>query len=328
MKKKDILFFLFFFLSVLIFDSIFQFLNGKNFLGFQIYNGRISSFFGNELILGSFLVRLLPIILWFILCFQIDVKKYTFMNIVFFSLYFITIYLSGERTSFILSLILIFLIIIFIKKLRKLISYSFAVLILFILLTTIFNIGSTNLTNRMFIKTFNQITDNKLINNPDKKINKNSEINLENIFKNVKFYSKDHQGHINLALKLFNDNKMFGVGPKGFRYYCRSVNYDPDIGICSTHPHNTLIQIVSELGLLGLFFYIFAAIFVIIKFFQSVLKKDYNDNYLSFYAITFGLVINFFPFLPSGNFFNNWISIVIYYNIGIYFYSYQQIYHK
>ena len=320
-KKK---YFIFFILSliILIFDSLFQFFKGVNFLGFQVYNGRVSSFFGDELILGSFLVRLLPITLWFFLFFNIDVKKYTILNIVFFSLYFITIYLSGERTSFILMLMLIFLITIFIKIFRKIFSISFFMLILFILLTIFLNIGSTNPSNRIFVKTFNQLTDNKVFNNTYKK----NDINLENISKNIKLYSTDHQGHIILALKLFKENKIFGKGPKGFRHYCRSINYNPNIGICSTHPHNTIIQIISELGLIGLAFYVIAALFIIIKFFQSMLRKNYNNNFLSFYIITFGLVINLFPFIPSGNFFNNWISIIIYYNVGLYLFSYKKIY--
>ena len=260
--------------------------------------------------------------MWFFLYFNIDVKKYTILSIVFFSLYLITIYLSGERTSFILMLMLIFLITIFIKIFRKIFSISFFMLILFILLTIFLNIGSTNPSNRIFVKTFNQLTDNKL----NKNTNKKYDINLENISNNIKLYSTDHQGHIILALKLFKENKIFGKGPKGFRHYCRSINYNPNIGICSTHPHNTIIQIISELGLIGLAFYVIAALFIIIKFFQSMLRKNYNNNFLSFYIITFGLVINLFPFIPSGNFFNNWISIIIYYNVGLYLFSYKKIY--
>ena len=53
-------------LSFLLFDSFFQFFFGVNLLGYKISSNRISSFFGDELILGSYLVRLLPIIIWYI----------------------------------------------------------------------------------------------------------------------------------------------------------------------------------------------------------------------------------------------------------------------
>ena len=64
-KKKYFFYILIFFTTILLVDSNFQFFNGKNLLGYEIYSSRISSFFGEELILGSFLVRLLPIILFF-----------------------------------------------------------------------------------------------------------------------------------------------------------------------------------------------------------------------------------------------------------------------
>ncbi len=101
------------------------------------------------------------------------------------------------------------------------------------------------------------------------------------------------------------------------------MNHSPEIGICSTHPHNILIQIILELGLIGLAFYIIAAVFVLFNFFKSIFKRKFDADYLSFYAITIGLIINLFPLVPGGNFFNNWISIILYYNIGLYMYSYK-----
>jgi len=117
---------------------------------------------------------------------------------------------------------------------------------------------------------------------------------------------------------------IFGVGPKGFRHYCRSVNYSPEVGICTTHPHNITIQILSELGLVGLAFYITGLTFILFYFFKSIFNRKFNQDFLSFYCISLGLIINLFPFIPSGNFFNNWISIILYYNIGIYLYSFKK----
>ena len=54
---------------MLLADSIFQFFTGVNILGFEIIRDRVSSFFNDELILGSYLVRLLTIILWFMFFF-------------------------------------------------------------------------------------------------------------------------------------------------------------------------------------------------------------------------------------------------------------------
>tara|TARA_B100001248_G_scaffold229890_1_gene189525 strand:+ start:323 stop:829 length:507 start_codon:yes stop_codon:yes gene_type:complete len=161
---------------------------------------------------------------------------------------------------------------------------------------------------------FNSVTENS-----DKDKMKSIEL-----LKGIRIFSDDHEGHIKLALKLFSENKIFGIGPKGFRHYCRQVNYDPDYGICSTHPHNTIIQIISELGLVGLIFYFFALTFILFHLLNLVRKNFFNDDCLAFYSITLGLLVNLFPFIPSGNFFNNWISIVLYYNFGIYLFSYKK----
>ena len=286
-------------------------------MGFKITGDRVSSFFNDELILGSFLVRLMPIILWFIFFLKIDLKKNIIPIIAFFSLYFITIYLSGGRTSFFLSVVIILGLFIIIKDLRRILSYSIIVMIFFIFITSYFKIGKANTFNRIFVKTYNQITKVEInTNKSDTKIKKE--------FKTFNIYSEDHEGHILLALNLFEKNKIFGIGPKGFRHYCRKVNYTPKIGICSTHPHNILIQIVLELGLIGLAFYIIAAIFVLFNFFKSIVRQKFNYDYLAFYSITLGLIINLFPLIPGGNFFNNWISIILYYNIGLYLYSYKK----
>ena len=72
------------------------------------------------------------------------------------------------------------------------------------------------------MKTYNQITKIKTDNEKDvsAKINK----------KKFNLYSKHHEGHILLALRLFDENKIFGIGPQGFKEYCRKVNYSPEVG--------------------------------------------------------------------------------------------------
>ena len=304
-------------LFILLTDSFIQFFSGFNILGFEIIGDRVSSFFNDELILGSYLVRIMPIILWLIFFFKIDLKKNLFPIVTFFSLYFITICLSGGRTSFFLWVITIIVLIIVIKDLRKILLYSIIILTFFISITSYFKLGKANTLNRLFVKTYNQITKIKTDNEKKDVIAKNKK-------KRFNLYSKQHEGHILLALRLFDENKIFGIGPQGFKEYCRKVNHSPEVGICSTHPHNILIQIILELGIVGLFFYIFAAVFVLHNFFKPILEQKFNEDYLSFYSITLGLIINLFPLIPGGNFFNNWISIILYYNIGIYMYSYKK----
>ena len=56
--KKVIFFSIFFSYLILFFDSIFQLKTGTNILGLPIIGGRISSFFGDKLVMGSYVTKL------------------------------------------------------------------------------------------------------------------------------------------------------------------------------------------------------------------------------------------------------------------------------
>ena len=308
----------------LLFDSFFQFFVGENIFGQKLFDYRVSSFFGDDLILGSYLVRLLPIIFWYLFYLKIDVNLNRVYFTTFFSIYFIAIYLSGERTAFVLFLGLILLSLIFISELRHLLLRSTLILSIFIILLAIFNFGKTDITNRIFIDTYNQVIKQNIIQ--ENKIEKKN--NFVSTFKSVRVFSNVHQGHYVLAKNLFIENPVFGVGPKGFRQFCRDVKYNPEEGICSTHPHNILAQTLSELGLIGILFYLIFVIFLIKYSLIARTKKINNLNSSSFLIISIGLIIHLFPLLPSGNFFNNWISSFIYFKIGLLLYSYKKLFSK
>ena len=306
-------------LSILLFDSLFQFIFGFNVLGNEIIAQRISSFFGDELILGSYLVRVLPILIWYIYYFKINLNEKKLLYIFFFAAYFSVVYLSGERTSIALFLIFFFLTIIFIKELRKLFIRSFIIFLVFAISIIFFDYGKSNVTYRVFNKTYQQVFQD------EKKDNVNKVILDKSKTSKVKIFSTDHQGHLILAKKLFFDNLVIGAGPKGFRHYCRKINYDSEVGICSTHPHNILAQISSELGIIGLIFFSIFFIFLVKTFFEINFVRTKNNHHYAFLVVSLGIFINLFPFLPSGNFFNNWISLFIYFNLGLYLVSIKKI---
>ena len=71
----------------------------KNIFALPSYDARISSFFGDELIMGSYLSRLFP--LFFALFLLKEKTKYEIYYIgVLFILIDVLIYISGERTAF------------------------------------------------------------------------------------------------------------------------------------------------------------------------------------------------------------------------------------
>ena len=65
-KDKSILIFFYYALvlcfSALVIDGYIQYLTGTNLVGFKILSNRVSSFFGDELIMGSYLSRLFPLL--------------------------------------------------------------------------------------------------------------------------------------------------------------------------------------------------------------------------------------------------------------------------
>ena len=326
--KKNILFILLILNIIIFFDSHLQFFTGKNLFGFEINYSQISGIFGKELILGSFLIKLLPIIVFLFFYSNIELKKYSSISILFLSLYCSVIFIAAGRTPFFLMLLFIFLSVAFIKDLRKILILSLSILFFFILSIFIFDFGKSDPVNRLFFKTFNQITNNFFIQNNYKTFKEGNKLKKKEFKSEIKIFSSDHHGHYILAYELFKKNPIFGVGPKGFRQYCRNVKYDPPTGICSTHPHNFLAQILAETGLLGLIFYLSCFIFIIFKLFKGYNSKSLIREKNCFLIISIGVIINFFPLVPNGNFFNNWISIINYYYIGFYMYSYKKIFNS
>ena len=119
------------------------------------------------------------------------------------------------------------------------------------------------------------------------------------------------------------DNIIFGVGPKRFRKVCAEPKYNIPLG-CSTHSHNTYLQILAETGLIGFFFIVtlfFSLIYFSLKhFFIKTLKKKFFFNDFQVCLLS-AFLITLWPFAPTGNFFNNWLNILYYLPIGFFLWS-------
>ena len=76
--------------------------------------------------------------------------------------------------------------------------------------------------------------------------------------KEVLIFSKQHTHHYLSAYKMFLDNKLIGVGIKNFRHFCGDEKYEVSNLSCSTHPHNTYIQVLAETIPIGLSFLLIA----------------------------------------------------------------------
>ena len=187
-------------------------------MGYEILQKRISSFFGDELILGSFIVRVLPIFLLALVMnntFEKNNKNIFYAIII--SLACFVVYLSGERTAFGLLILFFFIIFLILIHLRKFIT---TIIIVFLSLSIILpffeNSSQVTPANRMFTKSYNQIIGKGL---------KQREEHKDKFLNKFYIFSHDHHGHYVLSYNIFKDHMITGTGVKGFRYLCRNKIY-------------------------------------------------------------------------------------------------------
>ena len=299
---------------ILIIDGYIQFFLKENIFGWPIQGSRVSSLFKDELILGSYLSRLLPIYFALLVFTKFEKKKYKYFLffIIFVGIETLT-FLSGERVAFFFvnasSVMLIFTMQNY--KVFRICSIIMSV-ILIVLLINLY----PKSTDRIVGKTINQLGF-------EKKIENNNEVELTDIDKSKQkkyIFSLEHQNHYVSSIRMFKDNIFTGIGPRMFRYMCPLEEYNIWEG-CSTHPHNTYVQLLTETGIIGFAFgfIIFLIIFIsIIKhFFYKSLKNRiiYNDFQL---CLLSAIMISIWPFVPTGGFFNNWLNIIYFFPVGLY----------
>lgn len=286
---KSLIFYTFL-LSILFFLDIATFkLFDFSFFGGTMYSKyRISSFFHDQLVMGSFFLRMLIIINpLFLLLYK---GKYLIYLIILNLLGIYFILLSGERAAFFLFIIYVllnFFVFNFNIKIKVIFLFSL-LLILFLIL-----INSEIFYERFILQPF--ILEDFLENH----------INL--------FYS---------SIKMFENSPILGNGYRSFQVLCSNEQFYVNQKIyCSTHPHNTYLQLMAELGLIGFLFIIIFFLYFVYEYLKSFYFYLFNKNlirpnYFNF-CIT-GILINFFPFTTTGNFFNNWLSCLYFFPIGIY----------
>ena len=139
---------------ILLIDSFFQYLFGFNLFGwtFEGHKFYVTSFFGEDEVLGSYVARLFPFVLS-LLIFSKEELNFKFNNILIFFIFasasLITL-ISGERTSMALLLLSIFIMFLTCHKLRKLIVICYLTIILTI---TLIVLSSDITKERMYNQT-------------------------------------------------------------------------------------------------------------------------------------------------------------------------------
>ena len=79
---------------------------------------------------------------------------------------------------------------------------------------------------------------------------------------------------------MFLENKIFGIGIRNFRNFCNENRFNvKNERSCTTHPHNTYVQFLAELGIVG-FIFIFGLLFLFVYFsfrhlYGAIFEKKY-----------------------------------------------------
>ena len=107
------------------------------------------------------------------------------------------------------------------------------------------------------------------------------------------------------AFIIFKDNFLIGTGLQTYRYECALISEN-----CSTHPHNFVFELLSDTGIFGTLVFYFSLFFFCLN-----KLKNINSSFDKSIIITFTILV-FFPFLPSGSFFNSFGMFIIWFTLG------------
>ncbi len=390
-ENKNLIFLFYKAFAIIIFivaiDGIIQFFFNFNSLGFEkIRPDRLTGFFDDKMILGSYLARFLPLLIA-LLFLNFNSKKLNnlIFGIIIVVLSFITIILSGERMAFYTTFI-------YLIGLIFLLNYSFykkfLSFILVISITSIIFLVSPTVVDRHYQQTKDQLK---------------FDLSKDNLFDNFIFYKDIYT----TAFNGYVDSKIFGQGARSYRFFCsekklasytvskyeknlnellskekltikkvykkekefvrkndiifsyiddneiKNFYFDYDVDIltfnltkkfigktinsndislyfsktkngCTTHPHNFYLQLLSETGIIGFLFIVLLFVYLIFLLLKNIIgtllnKKPFLNNFQI--CLLFGFIITLLPMIPNGNFFNNWLSMIMFFPIGFYIFS-------
>ena len=181
------------------------------------------------------------------------------------------------------------------KRLRKFLITVVPLICIFFLL--IYNLNSQiNDTTNHYLKTSYQILTSA------------NEIFLDANTQFTNMYLKE----FNLGYLTWKENKFFGGGINSFYLNCK-INYD----ICNNHPHNYYLEILSELGIIGLL--LITIFFISLLYFYFTLKSNLSNNFNQNLIIPFTLLffVEIFPIKTSGSFFTTGNASYIFFIIAV-----------
>ena len=272
-KISKIVFFLSIFICI---DLWIQHYIGQNILGYTKQQaGRLTSIFGDEQIPGSIIFKFFPFIIYYLLTLNNKTFLYRFKYLIFLFVYF-SILITGERAASLMATIFLFLMLIFnfiIINKKKLLIYFFIFVITFTFLYT----------NQ------HSIIKERILFTVDKQLNNNV---YETLFHN--------------SLDVFYKNPILGSGVQTYRYECPKY-----FNTCSTHPHNYILELLSDVGIVGCLSFLIFFIGIIYKKFKEIKENSFLKIFIATYSFSL-----FFPFMPTGSIFSSFSFNVSVFSLG------------
>ena len=222
--------------------------------------------------------------------------------------------------NFLISLLVITLMIIILYKHRLKLFLSTFMFFILIFLTFHFNLPVSD-KYKTFVDLIRlkdkiiQIDSSKNIIN---KKEDNLEIKIEDNEKTYFHVLDAHLLHFSVAKEIWKDNKFFGAGLRSFQRICGNYDYLETFNenkSCSTHPHNFILELLAETGLLGIGIFIFLIIYILKKnskkLLQIIKRPENNLIIISFFIIFIALI---WPLKTSGRLFSNFYGTIFWFN--------------
>lgn len=287
---------------IAIIDGYYQYFFETNIIGLvPLHDFRMTLPFDEELILGGYVSRIFPLLLALIIL-QLE-SKLTYLLICLLLIFAdVLVFMSGERTAVGLMLLSTLYIIVFISKYRLIRFITLIVSLIVIFSITIF---------------IPEVKEKNI----DRTI---TQLGLDSKSDKLNLISYQHESHFIGAWNMFKSKPLIGVGVNQFRNLCGKQEYNHDIQTCSTHPHNTYIQLLAETGIIGFLFLVSILLyFVKVSLAQLYSMMFKNKNLITDYQVCIiaAIMLTIWPILPTQNIFNNWINVIYFLPVGFYLHS-------
>ena len=332
---------------IVVLDIFLEAFTGRNMLGYYYWtehlHNRIYSFFIDEAKIGGYMGCFFLLLTgYFLDIYQLKSNKLKYFIVLVSFIFLLSIILTGERSNTIRALLAFFIFFMLSKSfsIKEKITSIILIILISVIIYTNFNFIKYRYGQLIFqnLSSISQVI--AYVKKQDFKPNNKQQTkkiypeDLETFGRAIG--SNYFQWYIS-CLKVFIKHPIFGVGNKNFRVVtCTYYVLDKDDTIqyqqykyksgaehevynsqyvCNTHPHQIYFEFLAEHGIVGTLIILFVFFKLIYQVFKKI-NTGTNKNNLELAALAY-VVLFFAPLLPSGSFFNNYGSVLLWINLSI-----------